>query len=221
MRRLTVTAALWLMLAALAAQTAPQLARMHYDGGGDWYNDPDMLPNLARFANQELGAAFSTEQAVVKPGDRELFSYPFVLRTGHATIHFTDRELDNLREWMLRGGFLYADDDYGMDDAFRREVARIFPDRELVELPASNPLFSCWFSFPAGIPKIHEHDGKRPQAFALFDDYGRMMLLYTYETNISDGWAGPDVHHDPPEIRESALRMGVNILYYLMMTGSV
>ena len=216
MRNVLLALLLIATCAAWAAPRAPQLARLHYNGGGDWYNDPDMLPNMARFANAELSTRYSDEQAVVQPDDRELFNYPFVFMTGHGNVRFSDRELANMRGWLLRGGFLYADDDYGMDESFRREMRRLFPGRELVELPASHPLFGCWFGFPRGVPKIHEHDGKRPQAFAIFDDYGRMMVLYTYETNISDGWAGPHVHNDPPETRQQALRMGANILYYIM-----
>ncbi len=142
--------------------------------------------------------------------------YPFLYLTGHGNIKFTEREVENLRTWMLRGGFLYVDDDYGMDESFRREIKRIFPERELIELDPSFPLFNCFFDFSNGLPKIHLHDGKPPQAFGIFDDNGLLMCLYTYETNISDGWADPETHNDPPEVREKALKFGVNILYYVM-----
>ncbi len=211
--KLILFASLLLSLAVLQAGTA--FARLQYDGGGDWYNDPEVLPNLAKFANRILNSTFPTDQAIVKAGDATLFEYPFLYLTGHGNIRFTDRELDNLREWMLRGGFLYADDDYGMNEAFRREIKRVFPERDLVELGPDFPLYNCYFDFPR-LPKIHKHDEKAPQAFGLFDDTGRLMLLYTYETNISDGWADPETHKDPPEVREDALRFGVNIIYYLM-----
>ncbi|MBW6515994.1 MAG: DUF4159 domain-containing protein [Candidatus Cloacimonetes bacterium] len=192
----------------------PQLARLHYDGGGDWYNDPDALPNLVRYVNNTLNTNFSTVQAVVRPSDANLFDYPFIFMTGHGNITFSDREARNLRDYLLKGGFLYADDDYGMDEAFRREIRKVFPDRDMIELPANHPLFHCYFSFSQGIPKIHEHDGKRPQAFGIFDDTGRLMVLYTYETNISDGWS--DAHDNPPEVSEEAFKMGTNMLYYIM-----
>ena len=192
----------------------PQLARLHYDGGGDWYNDPDALPNLVRYVNNTLNTNFSSVQAVIKPSDANLFDYPFIFMTGHGNITFSEREARNLRDYLLRGGFLYADDDYGMDEAFRREIRKVFPDREMIELPASHPLFHCYFSFPQGIPKIHEHDGKRPQAFGIFDETGRLMVLYTYETNVSDGWS--DAHDNPPEVAEEAFKMGTNMLYYIM-----
>ncbi|HQC08474.1 MAG TPA: DUF4159 domain-containing protein, partial [Candidatus Cloacimonas acidaminovorans] len=177
-------------------------ARLQYDGGGDWYNDPEVLPNLAKYANLVMGASFPIDQSVVRASDPKLFDYPFLYLTGHGNIRFTDKEVENLRTWMLRGGFLYADDDYGMDESFRREIKRIFPERELVELDPSFPLFYAFFDFSSGLPKIHLHDGKPPQAFGIFDDNGRLMCLYTYETNISDGWADPETHNDPPEIRE-------------------
>ncbi len=191
-------------------------ARLQYDGGGDWYNDPEVLPNLAKYVNQVLGAAIPTDQSVVKASNSRLFDFPFVYLTGHGNIRFSDSEITNLRTWMLRGGFLYADDDYGMDESFRREIKRIFPERELIELDASHPLFSSFYDFNAGLPKIHEHDDKTPQAFAMFDDSGRMMMLYTYETNISDGWADPDTHGNPQELREIALSFGLNIVHYVM-----
>ncbi len=204
-----------LLLAGICSiQARTALARLQYDGGGDWYNDPEVLPNLAKYANQILTTDFPRDQEIVKAVDTKLFDYPFLYLTGHGNIRFTDRELDNLREWMLRGGFLYADDDYGMNEAFRREIKRVFPERDLVELGPDFPLYNSFFNF-SKLPKIHKHDEKPPQAFGLFDDAGRLMLLYTYETNISDGWADPETHKDPPEIREQALRFGVNIIYYI------
>jgi len=190
-------------------------ARLQYDGGGDWYNDPEVLPNLAKYVNKTLETDFPTDQCIVKADNIKLFDYPFIYITGHGNISFSDKEVDNLRNWMLRGGFLYADDDYGMDEAFRREIKRIFPERELIELSPDFPLFSSYFTFNK-LPKIHEHDAKPPQAFGLFDDAGRLMMLYTYESNISDGWADPDTHKDPPEIREQALRFGVNIINFII-----
>ena len=190
--------------------------RLQYDGGGDWYNDPEVLPNLARYVNSVLNAGFPIDQNNVRASDAKLFDYPFLYLTGHGNIRWTDREVENLRDWMMRGGFLYADDDYGMDVSFRREIKRVFPEYELVELAPSHPVFSCFFDFPQGLPKIHEHDGKPPQAFGVFDDMGRLLCLYTYESNISDGWADPSTHKDPPEVRDAALRFGCNIVYYLI-----
>jgi len=199
--------------------TTTGFARLQYDGGGDWYNDPEVLPNLARFVNASLNTTFPLDQSVVKAGEAKLFEYPFVYLTGHGNIRWDDREVENLRQWMLRGGFLYADDDYGMDSSFRREIKRVFPEYELVELDGSSPLFTSFFDFSGGLPKIHLHDEKPPQAFGIFDDDGRLMCLYTYETNISDGWADPATHKDPPEVRETALRFGCNIIYYLLTRG--
>lgn len=205
-----------LTTALFASPIYTGFARLHYDGGGDWYNDPEVLPNLAKFINNETGSEIPIDQSVVRAGESRLFEYPFVYMTGHGNIRFTEAELVNLRKWMLRGGFLYADDDYGMDESFRREIRRIFPERELIEIDSNHPLFTSYFDYSEGLPKIHEHDNQPPQAFAMFDDNGRMMMLYTYETNISDGWADPDTHGNPPELRETALRFGLNIVYYVM-----
>lgn len=191
-------------------------ARLNYDGGGDWYNDPEVLPNLAQYVNSTLGTAFPLTQSVVKASDAKLFEYPFIYLTGHGNLRFTDREIDNLRAWMERGGFLYADDDYGMNESFRREIRRIFPERELIELDPGFPLYTCFYDFSSGLPKIHQHDEQAPKAYGIFDDNGRLMTLYTFETNISDGWADPATHKDPPEIRELALKFGTNIIYYLL-----
>jgi hypothetical protein len=193
-----------------------RLARIQYDGGGDWYNDPELLPNLSKYTNDVLHTDFSTEQATVKASDAKLFDYPFLFMTGHGNIRFTNKEVEQLRAYLLRGGFLYADDDYGMDDSFRRELKRVFPEKELMEIPASHPIFHCYFDFPKGLPKIHKHNDKRPQAYGIFDETGRMMVFYTYESNISDGWADPGTHKDPPEIRDMALKMGANMIQYIM-----
>jgi hypothetical protein len=199
---------------SLSALSKPQLCRLHYDGGGDWYNDPDALPNLVDFVNRNIGTDFSPVQAVVKLTDTQLFDYPFLMMTGHGNIGFSEQDIRQLRNYLSNGGFLYADDDYGMDPAFRREIRKVFPDRELVELPPNHELFHSFYTFPEGIPKIHEHDGERPQAFAIFNDYGRIMVLYTYETNVSDGWS--DAHDNPPDIADQAFKLGANIIHYLI-----
>lgn len=192
------------------------IARVQYDGGGDWYNDPSVIPNLCQEINKRTNIKAADDQVIVTLKDNRIFDYPFLYLTGHGNIVLSDEEIKNLREYLKKGGFLYVDDDYGLDKYFRREIARVFPNKSLQELPSSHPIFSCFYHFENGLPKIHKHNGKRPQAFALFDDYGRMIVLYTYESNISDGWASPDVHKDPQEIRERAFKMGINIIYYVL-----
>ncbi|MCK5050992.1 MAG: DUF4159 domain-containing protein [Candidatus Cloacimonetes bacterium] len=191
-----------------------QIARLHYQGGGDWYNDQDTIPNIAEYLNNTLNTKFSRIQAIVSPDDPKLFEYPFIFMTGHGTVNFSNKEAENIRTYLDRGGFLYVDDDYGLDKTFQHEINKIFPDKDLVELPASHELFHCYFDFPNGLPKIHKHDDKRPQAFGIFDVDGRLMLLYTYESNISDGWS--NVHDDPENLRELAFQFGVNLFYYIM-----
>ncbi len=191
-----------------------QIARLHYDGGGDWYNDTDAIPNLVRYLNETISTKFSIEEASVKPSDAKLFEYPFLFLTGHGTISFNEKDIENLRNYLMRGGFLYADDDYGMDESFRREIQKIFPEKKMIELPSNHEIFHAYFSFGKGLPKIHKHNDKRPQAFAIFDNNGRIMVLYTYESNISDGWS--NAHNDSPKIKKTAFQMGANIFYYLM-----
>jgi Domain of unknown function (DUF4159) len=210
----TYIAVLMVLFCSLNAAEKSQLARLHYGGGGDWYNDQDIIPNLAEFLNETLNTDFSTVEVAVKPNDSELFDYPFIFVTGHGNTSFDEKEAARLRDYMFRGGFLYVDDDYGMDKYFRQEIRKIFPDKELMELPTSHHIFHCFFDFPDGLPKTHKHDDKRPQTFAIFGDDGRILLLYTVESNISDGWS--KAHDDPTEIREEALKMGANIFYYLM-----
>ncbi len=190
------------------------LARLHFDGGGDWYNDSDALPNLVKYLNENIHTDFALEQAVVKPLDNDIFNYPFIFMTGHGQAVISDKEAENLRNYLLRGGFLYIDDDYGLDESVRRFMHQIFPEYNLVELPASHEIYHSYHHFDQGLPKIHKHDDKRPQGFAIFDDNGRMLVFYTYESNISDGWS--DAHDDPETIKESAFRMGLNLFYYIM-----
>jgi hypothetical protein len=191
----------------------PQIARLHYSGGGDWYNDTDTIGNIAKYLNKTINSKFSLQEVVVKPSDSKIFNYPFIFMTGHGNIKFNEKDAENLRQYLLRGGFLYADDDYGMDASFQKEIKKVFPEKELVELPKNHSLFHCFFDFPNGIPKIHKHDDKRPQAFAIFDDFGRIMVLYTYETNISDGWS--NAHNDPEKLKNEAFKMGANLFYYV------
>ena len=193
------------------------IARVKYRGGGDWYNDPSAIPNLCRYLKTVTGVDIAEEEAKVSLTDETLFSYPILFLTGHGRILFSQEEIDRLRTYLLRGGFLYADDDYGMDKHFRESMKKVFPDRQLMELPFSHGIYHIHFRFDNGLPKIHEHDEKPPQGFGLFDDDGRLMVFYSYETNISDGWADPDVHNDPPEKREAALKMGSNIMVWALL----
>ena len=193
---------------------ADQIARLHYAGGGDWYNDADAVPNLAEFLNNNIQTEFELTEAVVKPDESAIFNYPFIFVTGHGKLSFNQKERENLREYLRRGGFLYVDDDYGMDQFFRSEIKQLFPQKNLIELPAEHEIFSIFYKFPGGLPKIHKHDDKRPQAFAIFNDSGRMLLLYTYETNLSDGWS--NAHDTSSAQRLQALKMSANIVFYLM-----
>jgi hypothetical protein len=191
-----------------------EIALLKYNGGGDWYANPTSLPNLIRFCNQNINTTIKNKPATVEPGSPDLFSYPYIHATGHGNILFNDSEILNLRNYMLSGGFMHFDDNYGLDEYLRREIKKIFPNSNLVEIPASHPIFQKPYSFPAGIPKIHEHDGKRPQAFGIFDN-NRLVLLYTYECDLGDGWEDAEVNNDPKEVREKALKMGANILNYI------
>lgn len=193
------------------------IARVKYRGGGDWYNDPSAIPNLCRYLKTYTGVDVAEDEAKVSLTDETLFSYPILFLTGHGRILFSEEEIDRLRTYLLRGGFLYADDDYGMDKHFRESMKKVFPDRQLMELPFSHGIYHIHFRFNNGLPKIHEHDEKPPQGFGLFDDEGRLMVFYSYETNISDGWADPEVHNDSPEKREAALKMGSNIMVWALL----
>lgn len=191
-----------------------EIALLKYNGGGDWYANPTSLPNLIKYANQTINTNIKLKPATVEPGSSEIFSYPFVHMTGHGNVVFSDADIINLRNYLLSGGFLHADDNYGMDQYIRREIKRIFPNNDLVEIPANHTIFQKPNLFANGLPKIHEHDGKRAQAFGVFVE-NRLVLLYTYECDLGDGWEDQEVHNDPNDVREKALKMGANILNYI------
>ncbi len=193
-----------------------KIARMKYEGGGNWYVSPTSLPNLINFCNQNLGTKINPDEAVVEPGSPDIFNYPFIHITGNGNIVFSQQEAENLRKYLLGGGFLNINDSYGMDKFVRTQMKKVFPELEFVELPFSHPIYHQKYNFDKGVPKIHEHDGKPPQGFGLIWQ-GRLVCFYDYEADIGDGWEDPQVHHDPDESRQKALKMGANILYFVLM----
>ena len=197
----------------ICQSNAQEIAVLKYRGGGDWYANPTALPNLVRFCNQHIGTRLDAKTASVEAGSPLLFQYPWVHMTGHGNVYFSEEEAANIRMYLLSGGFLHIDDNYGMEPYLRKELVKVFPDKELEELGADHPIFHQEFTFQDGLPKIHEHDGKRPQAFGIFDE-GRLVLLFTYESDIGDGWEDPEVHNDPENVRLKALQMGANIIEY-------
>ena len=194
-----------------------QIGLLKYQGGGDWYSNLETsLPNLIDFTNRELGTNISKEQAIIEAGSIEIFDYPFIHMTGHGNVIFNSSEAENLREYLMAGGFLHIDDNYGMDPFIRRELKKIFPEEELVELPYSHPIYHQKFDFSNGLPKIHEHDEKAPQGYGIIKD-GRLVVFYTYESDLGDGWEDPEIHNDSESSRIKALRMGANILSYVFV----
>jgi hypothetical protein len=191
------------------------IARLKYGGGGDWYNGPTEIPNLLKFVSRNTSISTATEEAQVEVMDETLFAYPMLYLTGHGNIRFSDEEIRRLRIYLESGGFLFVNDDYGLDKPFRREFDRLFPDKQMVELPPSFGVYQSPFQFPGGLPKIHEHDGGRPQAFGVFHE-GRLVLFYNHESDIGDGWDDPEVHKDPPAKREAALKFGTNVVYWVL-----
>ena len=201
-------------LFVLTFNYAQEIALLKYNGGGDWYANPTSLPNLIQFCNQNIQTKINAKPATVSPGSTDLMSYPFVHLTGHGNVVFSDQEIKNLRNYLLSGGFLHVDDNYGMDEYVRREIKKIFPDQNLVEIPANHPIFQAPFSFPKGMPKIYEHDNQAPKAFGIFVKE-RLVLLYTFETDLGDGWEDAEVHNNPEEVRKKALSMGANLIHYV------
>jgi len=193
--------------------TSVRIALLKYKGGGDWYANPSSLPNLINFCNKNKITNINPEPSTVEVGSLELFSYPFVHLTGHGNIIFSKAEVINLRNYLLAGGFLHVDDNYGLNPYFRREIKKVFPDEELIELPYSHPIYHQVYEFQNGLPKIHEHDGKAAQGFGIIYK-GRLVCFYSYDTDLGDGWEDPSVHHDSETKHQQALRMGANILSY-------
>ena len=213
----------WMLLAVGLAVGYPPgtpsdsitVARLQYDGGGDWYANPSSLPNLLEAVRERTGIPVAQREVNVSALDPGLRDNPYVYMTGHGNVRFTAPERVALREYLTGGGFLHADDNYGLDESFREEIGQIFPDAELTEIPPEHPVFHAFYDFPDGLPKIHEHDGERPQALGIFHG-GRLVVFYSYESDLGDGWEDPDVHDDPSDVREQALRMGVNLFVYVL-----
>ena len=189
------------------------VAILKYKGGGDWYSNPTALPNLVKFCNTNIDTNINENTQTVEVGSIDIFQYPFLHMTGHGNVFFSDDDAENLRNYLVSGGFLHIDDNYGMKPYITKELKKVFPNSELVELPNNHDIFKTAFEFPNGLPKIHEHDGKPPQAFGIFHD-NRLVLLFTYESDLGDGWEDQEVHNDPEDVREKALKMGANIIKY-------
>lgn len=212
------------LLALAAAPAHPDRApvmtigRLHYDGGGDWYANPSSLPNLLTAIRDRTSLRVAPGETVVTLNDDDLWNVPYIYMTGHGNVHWSESDLATLRRYLRQGGFLHADDNYGMDASLRRELARLFPDHPLVEVPLDHPVYHLVYDFPKGIPKVHVHDGKPAQGFGIFLD-GRLAVYYSYQSDLGDGWEDFEVHHDPPDKHEAALRMGVNLFTYAVGYG--
>lgn len=189
------------------------IALLKYKGGGDWYANPTSLPNLIAFCNTNIHTAINPKPETVEVGSTDIFQYPFLHMTGHGNVFFSDTDAENLRNYLISGGFLHIDDNYGMQPYIVKELKKVFPDKELIEIPANHEIFNIAYEFPQGLPKIHEHDGKRPQALGIFYE-DRLVLLFTFESDLGDGWEDGIVHNDPADVREKALKMGANIVKY-------
>jgi len=190
------------------------VAIVKYKGGGDWYSNPTALPNLVKYCNDNIDTNINENVQTVEAGSIDIFQFPFLHMTGHGNVFFSDDDAENLRNYLISGGFLHIDDNYGMVPYITKELKKVFPNSELIEIPKDHKIFSSAFNFPNGLPKIHEHDGKAPQAFGIFKD-NRLVLLFTFESDLGDGWEDPEVHNDPEDVREKALKMGANIVKYV------
>lgn len=189
------------------------VAVLKYKGGGDWYSNPTALPNLIKFCNDNIDTNINETIETVEVGSTDIFQYPFLHMTGHGNVFFSDEDAENLRLHLISGGFLHIDDNYGMEPYITKELKKVFHNKELRAIPSDHEIFNSAFEFPKGLPKVHEHDGKAPQAFGIFHE-GRLVLLFTFESDLGDGWEDEEVHNDPEDVREKALKMGANIVKY-------
>ncbi|MBI5323915.1 MAG: DUF4159 domain-containing protein [Ignavibacteriae bacterium] len=202
-------------LLAQKTESKFRIARVKYSGGGDWYNDQTSEPNLLKFIAQNTNLPIDPIYEFVDLASDNLFAYPLIYLTGHGNVNFTNTESEKLRAYLENGGFLYIDDDYGLDEFIRKEMKKVFPEQDFVELPFSHKIYSCHFKFPKGLPKIHEHNDKPPQGFGLFCN-GRLSVFYTFESNLGDGWVDQDIYKDPQEIRDAAFKMGTNVVVWAL-----
>lgn len=220
MRRiLSIFLLIFLLSSSFAPNKGLQIARLKYKGGGDWYANKTSLPNLIAFANKQLGMNLEKEEAVVEPSSNDLFNYPFIHMTGHGTFTLNDEEAQNLRKYLIGGGFLHIDDNYGLDPFVRPQMKKVFPELDFVELPFSHPIYHQKFEFPKGLPKVHEHDNKPAQGFGLVYQ-GRVVCFYSYECDLGNGWEDEGIYDDSPAIRLKALQMGSNLLMYAFTASS-
>ena len=210
-----ITTAVILLVTNIILGQEFSIARVNYGGGGDWYCDPSSIPNILNYLTKNTSIKADQDEYRIKLTTKELRGHPYLYMTGHGNIRFTDEEIIQLREYLMDGGFLHTDDNYGLNTSFRREMKRVFPDRDFVELPHDHAVFHSYFDMPNGLPKIHEHDGKPPQLFALYNE-DLIMVIYSYESDLGDGWEDEEVHNDPSELRVAALQMGVNIIYFAL-----
>lgn len=206
---------LFLVCSVVQAQTSFKIAKLKYDGGGDWYANPSSMPNLFEFIRKNTRMNLFPDEEVVEPSSGSIFQYPLVYMTGHGNVFFSETEAANLRKYLMAGGFLLADDNYGMFQYVKRELKKVFPEHDLIEIPFSHPIYHQQFEFPKGMPKIHEHDGKPAQGFGIIHD-NRLVLMVTFECDLGDGWEDPEVHKDSESIRQKAFQMGTNIIQYIV-----
>lgn len=213
MTRTSLILLVCLITVGTATAQSLKIAKLKYDGGGDWYANKTALPNLIEFCNKNLNTNIDAEEDVVEVGSPEIFLYPFVYMTGHGNVVFSDSDAENLRSYLMGGGFLHIDDNYGMDKFVRLELKKVFPELELTEIPFDHPVYHQKYDFKDGLPKIHEHDGKPAQGFGIFFE-GRLVVFYSHEADLGNGWEDQRIYNDPQEIRELALRMGANLIQF-------
>lgn len=203
----------FLLLFSTTFLFSQEIGILKYAGGGDWYSNPTAIPNLIKFCNQNINTKIKAKPQTVEVGSVDIFQFPFIHMTGHGNVFFSEEDAENLRKYLQSGGFLHIDDNYGMNKYIRTELKKVFPNQELKEIPATHAIFKQPYSFPKGLPKIHEHDGLRPQALGLFHE-NRLVLLFTFESDLGDGWENKEIHNDSDEVRLKALQMGANIVNY-------